>query len=300
MPNNTIGSLIAPPQLPAVGGDVALQNEIFLQNTQMEAVRQKYALRPKGTSQAYVPIQRRFTELCDERQFVDGQLAKESKLIAFLQTELVDKACRNRKDPYTVNTLKLHVAAITDLCWQQVDFGINPPAKPRTANIQAILNTYSTNTHERNRQYAERGASSIFDGYNSEGMLKKTRATLSRPDGYGDRVQGLLDFLLGNYMLLRGNNRREIELADSYLLPLENEGPTTCKVLVILLRNGKTNLHRRVDPAGAMRRVRSQNSRRRKFPCIRRFVQLSLSKLGLLGYHVLMLLQRLVLRDWTL
>ncbi|ODQ72835.1 hypothetical protein LIPSTDRAFT_71093, partial [Lipomyces starkeyi NRRL Y-11557] len=61
MPNNTIGSLIAPPQLPAVGGDLALQNEIFLHNTQMEAVRQKYALRPKGTSQAYGPIQRCFT-----------------------------------------------------------------------------------------------------------------------------------------------------------------------------------------------------------------------------------------------
>jgi hypothetical protein len=27
----------------------------------MQAVRQKYALRPKGTSQAYDPIQRRFT-----------------------------------------------------------------------------------------------------------------------------------------------------------------------------------------------------------------------------------------------
>ncbi|KAK9311441.1 hypothetical protein V1524DRAFT_411716 [Lipomyces starkeyi] len=67
MPNNTIGSLIAPPQLPAVGGDVALQNEIFLHNTQMEAVRQKYALRPKRPSQAYDPIQCRFIELCDER-----------------------------------------------------------------------------------------------------------------------------------------------------------------------------------------------------------------------------------------
>ncbi|KAK9326508.1 hypothetical protein V1520DRAFT_149876 [Lipomyces starkeyi] len=99
----------------------------------------------------------------------------------------------NRREPYTVNTLKLHVAAITDLWRQQVDFGINPHPKPRTANVQAILNTYSTNAHERNRQqYADRGAGSIFDGYNSDGMLN-IAATLSRPDGYGDRVQGLLD-----------------------------------------------------------------------------------------------------------
>ncbi|KAK9370765.1 hypothetical protein V1509DRAFT_616771 [Lipomyces kononenkoae] len=34
---------------------------------------------------------------------------------------------------------------------------------------------------------------------------------------------------------MRGDNRREIELADLYLLPLENEGPTKCNVLVGLL-----------------------------------------------------------------
>ncbi|KAK9357678.1 hypothetical protein V1504DRAFT_436529 [Lipomyces starkeyi] len=191
--HNTIGSLIASPQLPAVGGDLALQNEILLHNTPMQAVRQKYDLRPKEASQAYDPIQRRFT-ITMVRQFVDGQLATESRLIAFLQTELVDKGChRNRKEPYTVNTLKLHVAAITDLLRQQVDFGVNPHPKPRTANVQAILNTYSMNTYERNRDiYADHGAGSIIDGYNTEGMMRIARATLSRPDGYGCRIQGLL------------------------------------------------------------------------------------------------------------
>ncbi|KAJ8098422.1 hypothetical protein POJ06DRAFT_151303 [Lipomyces tetrasporus] len=86
---NMEGSLIVPSQLLAIGGDLTLQNEIFLHNTQMQTVRQKYSLRPVGTAQAYEPIQRRFTEWCDERQFVDGQLATESKLIGFLQTELI-------------------------------------------------------------------------------------------------------------------------------------------------------------------------------------------------------------------
>ncbi|KAK9258920.1 hypothetical protein V1519DRAFT_463264, partial [Lipomyces tetrasporus] len=157
-------------------------------------------------------------EWCDERQFVDGQLATESKLIAFLQTELIDKGCRNRNEPYTVNTLKLHVAAITDLWKQQVDFGINPHPRPRTDNVQAILNTYSINAHERKRQiYADRGAGSN----NSEGMLKIAGAALSWQDKYGDRIQGLLDFLLGNYMLLRGDNTREIELADLFHIDQE-------------------------------------------------------------------------------
>ncbi|KAK9235132.1 hypothetical protein V1525DRAFT_447189 [Lipomyces kononenkoae] len=84
---------------------------------------------------------------------------------------------------------------------------------------------------------------------------KVAHTTLSRPDHYGDRIQGLLDFLLGSYLLLRGNSRRQIELADLYLLPLENEGPTKCKSLAVLLCNGKTNQHGRVDHAGAMRNL---------------------------------------------
>ncbi|KAK9327643.1 hypothetical protein V1520DRAFT_328980 [Lipomyces starkeyi] len=100
----------------------------------MQAVRQKYAIRPKGTSQAYAPIQQRFTisEWCDERRFVDGQLATEQKLIAFLQNELIGKGCCNREWPYIFNRLKLHVAAIADFWKQQVDFGVKEHPKPRT------------------------------------------------------------------------------------------------------------------------------------------------------------------------
>ncbi|KAK9235755.1 hypothetical protein V1525DRAFT_421062 [Lipomyces kononenkoae] len=196
------GSLIAPPQLPAVGGDLALQNEVFLHNTQMEGVRKKYALRPIGTSQAYESIQRRFT------------------------TELIEKGSRNRQEPYSLSTLKFYVATITDLWKQQLDFGVNPHSSPRTANVLAILRTYSRVRINEVESYADRGAGSIFEGCNAEGMRKAAHATLSRPYNYGDRIQGLLDFLLGHYLLLRGNN---IELADLYLLPLENEGPTKCK-----------------------------------------------------------------------
>ncbi|KAK9233961.1 hypothetical protein V1525DRAFT_391927, partial [Lipomyces kononenkoae] len=135
-----------------------------------------------------------------------------------------------------------NVVQITDLWKQQIDLGINPHPKPRSANVQAMLNGT-----------APPARYSIFDGYNTEGMLKISRATLSHQGSYGDRIQGLLDFLLGNYMLLRGNNRRNIEMADLYLLPHETEGPTQCNVLVILLSNRKTNQHGRVDHAGAMR-----------------------------------------------
>ncbi|KAK9239696.1 hypothetical protein V1525DRAFT_430591 [Lipomyces kononenkoae] len=114
-----------------------------------------------------------------------------AKLIAFMQTELIDKGCRNGDRPYMLNTLKLHVAAVTDLWKQQVDLGITPHPKPRSANVQAMLNGYSEQTYDRNREsYQDRAAGSIFNGYNTEDMLKISRATLSRQDSYGDRIQG--------------------------------------------------------------------------------------------------------------
>ncbi|ODQ74262.1 hypothetical protein LIPSTDRAFT_249433 [Lipomyces starkeyi NRRL Y-11557] len=133
----------------------------------MQAVRQKDALRPKGTSQAYDPIQRRFTisehtigltASLDANRFSrnvatvcrwSGSYRVEAYCLP-PETELVDKGCHgNRKEPYTDNTLKSHVAVITDLLRHQVDFGVKPHPKPRTANVQAILNTYSMNTYER-------------------------------------------------------------------------------------------------------------------------------------------------------
>ncbi|KAK9234999.1 hypothetical protein V1525DRAFT_458921 [Lipomyces kononenkoae] len=183
--------LIAPPELAAVGGDLARENEIFLHNSHMQAVLQKCALRPKGNRRRTGPY---------SGDSPIGMVATEQKFIAFMQTELVVKGCRNGDRPY-LNTLKLHVAAVTDLWKQQVDLGINPHPKPRSANVQAILKGYSKQTYDRNREsHQDRAAGSIFDGYNTEGMLKISRATLSRQGSYGDRIQGLLDFLLGNYI----------------------------------------------------------------------------------------------------
>ncbi|KAK9365391.1 hypothetical protein V1509DRAFT_667178 [Lipomyces kononenkoae] len=139
-------SLIEPPQLPAVGGDLALQNEIFITNIQMDAVRQCMLFvqtglpRPSSRfSVGSLTLTEQLQEWCDERQFVDGQLATESKLIAFLQTELIEKVSRNRQLPYSMSTLKLHVAAVTDLWKQQVDFGLNPHPTPSPKDVRFRL-----------------------------------------------------------------------------------------------------------------------------------------------------------------
>ena len=62
-----------------------------------------------------------------------------------------------------------------------------------------------------------------------------------------------VDFLFTHHMLLRSEGRREIDLADLWCLPLDNEGPTPCMAFVLLRDHGKTNTASRVEYSAAMR-----------------------------------------------
>ncbi|KAM4065820.1 centromere DNA-binding protein complex CBF3 subunit [Hirsutella rhossiliensis] len=63
-----------------------------------------------------------------------------------------------------------------------------------------------------------------------------------------------VDLLFGHYYLLRGENRRKMELADLSLLDYPpSEGPTPCGCLVSLLRDGKLNKTARKEFMGALR-----------------------------------------------
>ncbi len=62
-----------------------------------------------------------------------------------------------------------------------------------------------------------------------------------------------VDFLMGHMLLLRGENRRTMQLADCFPLPLKNEGPTPCSAYVCVLDNGKMNSAGRIEYAGVAR-----------------------------------------------
>lgn len=49
------------------------------------------------------------------------------------------------------------------------------------------------------------------------------------------------DFLAAHSMLLRGEIRRGVQLADMFTVTLRNEGPTWCPLMIWVSRNGKTN-----------------------------------------------------------
>jgi hypothetical protein len=127
----------------------------------------------------------------------------------------------------------------------------------------------------RRREFADRGASTIRDGYVASQIPDLNRQVWSEGLGCGLVEQSLrtqLDFLLGNSMLLRQSNRLPIELADLFLMPLPKEGTrgdSWCFVVVMdqgkhpafypfnniptYTIEGKTNQHGRLEYGAALR-----------------------------------------------
>ena len=48
-------------------------------------------------------------------------------------------------------------------------------------------------------------------------------------------------FLLTHFCLMRGESVQRLELADMFIWDLENEGPTECKAMKVIMEQGKTN-----------------------------------------------------------
>lgn len=68
-----------------------------------------------------------------------------------------------------------------------------------------------------------------------------------------NHVRNLLDFTLGHHTLQQSSNKREWEFADMWAIDMNNEGPTPCTALVIVMRHGKTNQNNRVEYVAVMR-----------------------------------------------
>ena len=147
----------------------------------------------------------------------------------------------------TVNT---YAAALISLYYTQKSLGINTHSHPRGAKLKALLNDHSLKEFVRRKaEFIDRGASTLQDGYSLidfENIVRSCWAIADiRSAPTNQTIEAYfrtaLDFLLSHNMLLRGENRRAAELADLFVLPLVNEGPTACPAMIMIIGNGKTN-----------------------------------------------------------
>ena len=106
--------------------------------------------------------------------------------------------------------------------------------------------------------YRRTGTNTLLDGYEQSQMIEVVRhcwtsgksEKRSTPMSIEPGHRTAVDFLMGHMLLLRGENRRTMQLADCFPLPLKNEGSTSCSAYVCVLDNGNMNSAGQVEYAG--------------------------------------------------
>ena len=158
------------------------------------------------------------------------------------------------------NSVRGYISAIQRLYEEQKTRGQNPAPRPQGIALKALKGNILRQTWARRRsELADRGEGTIKDSYMPSQILDHTTIVWQERKVIGCAFRTQIDFLLGNHMLLRSSNRLPIELPDCFCLDLQNEGiqrsqdTYPSKALVILMRQGKTNQHGRMEYGAALR-----------------------------------------------
>lgn len=197
----------------------------------------------------------------------------------FLNTEVLQRGLRTSRflrdrksesgqdiiQTLSVGTVDGYVSAVVALYNFQFSSGYNTHPHPRGAKLKAVMKDRTRKEHVRRKaEYADRGANTLQDRYEEEEMMNVVRScwTWGRAENSQRRALPItiesahrtaLDFLMGHMMLLRGENRRTMQLPDLFPLPLQNEGPTACTAQICILDNGKMNKSGRIEYGGVVR-----------------------------------------------
>jgi hypothetical protein len=156
---------------------------------------------------------------------------------------------------FTRSTVDAYVAAILELWRVQVAHGNSNVENPRGIAVRGFLEQRGRQRGKLDREaYKDRGGEGIQAGYSTDEWLRIQDILLSGAAYAPQSLRTRVDLLLGHYYLLRGENRRKMELADLSLLDYPSaEGPTACGCLVSLLQDGKMNKTARKEFMGALR-----------------------------------------------
>ena len=175
-----------------------------------------------------------------------------------------DKRGEGIKQTLSARAVDDYVSAAIALYNIQKSRGTNSYPHPRGTKLKAVLKARRQKEFVRRKaEFQDRGRGTLQDGYNQRDMIKVIRACWTNftdaksfsTVSVQSHLRTAVDFLVSHAMLLRGETRRNVQLADLFLLPLENEGPTPCNAMVMIIDNGKTNQFGRIE-YGAVARHR--------------------------------------------
>ncbi|XP_044723770.1 centromere DNA-binding protein complex CBF3 subunit [Hirsutella rhossiliensis] len=133
----------------------------------------------------------------------------------------------------TRGTIDAYIAAVIELWRLQVAHGNSNTENPRGAAVRGFLEQRGRQRGKHDRaSFKDRGSDGIQAGYLPDEWLRIQDLLLTGAAYTPQNLRTRVDLLFGHYYLLRGENRRKMELADLSLLDYPpSEGPTPCGCL---------------------------------------------------------------------
>jgi len=192
-----------------------------------------------------------FINWAAKKGYCPAELVTEDKVALFLEEEVLYHRNRRTQDDTKVigkSTIIQYIAALTSLWKYQVANKMNSHPTPRGILVQSIQKWLDSETFKvRKETYFDRGR--LYQHLLSKEMKKNLELmaeyfwTLGKDSIIND-FKGLcnrLVYLLPEQGLVRGENIHNLELPDIISVEYDDEGPCTCKAMVILKGGGKTN-----------------------------------------------------------
>ncbi|KAN0087238.1 Transcriptional activator of glycolytic enzymes domain containing protein [Elaphomyces granulatus] len=160
-------------------------------------------------------------------------------------------------NPLKHSTVEVWVSAIIDLYNVQIAKHQHSNPHPRGFTVRSALKDVQSRAWKRIREsHEDRVINTLLDAYTPEDLQNFVRhcwtaGTRANVDSY---MRTLLDFLVGHFFLVRGEQRRVAELADMFVMQLPSESTSQeCWCWVIVFDNGKTNSSGKKQYLGALR-----------------------------------------------
>ena len=156
-------------------------------------------------------------------------------------------------------TVDSYIAAVLQLYKVQQALGHNAYRHPRGGVLKDIVRQTKEAQDARDREaFIDRGIGGTNAGYSDKEFLALQqhllRSAAKLGPSYPHFLRTRVDILMGHFFVLRGESRREAELADlSLLLYPALEGPTPCQAVVFTMSKGKTNKSGKKQFMGALR-----------------------------------------------
>lgn len=228
----------------------------FSQAIQKE-IAESRSSRPENTKKAYNGKQEEFRQFCLEKQYPDGDLVSEGKLLLFLRENIIPRGNKRKKHtegsiPLGIKSIESYISAICDLFKVQVSTGQNKNTNPRGVSIKSLTESMKRSEWKRKRDlFVDRCSGTLKDGYEDGDLENLSDYWMQQDSSYG--LRNRFDFLVGHAMITRGENRRAMQFPDLFTLVLENEGPQVCTALLVLIDKGKTNQTSRNEYGACLR-----------------------------------------------